>query len=556
DTIQTKAELEKYQTECSQTIEIEQHYQKFHQIGIDYGSNFQGVKQLWSGAEQAIAKIELPQELAADIKDYHFHPALLDAALQVIFHALPETNSNQTYLPVEIEQLEVYSHPGNSLFAYASVTQPKGESEGNLTTQVTLASLEGEIIATIKSLRLKLTTQETLLGTEVESITDWLYKVEWRNKSRFGKQLPHNFLRTPVEIQQKSTPELKELVTLLENDRAKQIETSLEELSLEYVVQALGEMGWSYKPGESFSSDMAIQRLGIVPTQQRLFNRLLQILAEVGILQSNKQQWQVVQNLVQVNPGEKSQTLLSQYSDEAAVLTLLNRCGSQLSGVLRGAIDPVQLVFPQGDLTGATQLYQESTVARVMNAIVQKVITKSIDQFPQNQGIRLLEIGAGTGGTTSYILPHLNPNQTEYVFTDIGTLFTTKAQEKFQDYSFVNYKILDIEADPVTQGFESHQYDIIIAANVVHATANMKQTLSHVQKLLAPGGMFVLVETTIRQRWVDLIFGLLEGWWKFQDYELRPDYPLLSLTTRIAGIEHSLGCSFSSRGSSRKGCRC
>src|ERR1035441_5689193 len=38
-----------------------------------------------------------------------------------------------------------------------------------------------------------------------------------------------------------------------------------------------------------------------------------------------------------------------------------------------------------------------------------------------------------------------------------------------------------------------------------------------------------MVEGTGRQRWVDLIFGLTEGWWKFADTQLRPSYPLLSV---------------------------
>ncbi|EGJ32720.1 methyltransferase domain protein, partial [Moorena producens 3L] len=287
-------------------------------------------------------------------------------------------------------------------------------------------------------------------------------------------------------------------------------------------------MGWSYKPTESFEFDAAVKKLGIVPSQRQLFKRLLQILTEVGILNYNQQQWQVEQTLAQVKPTEKSQSLQNQYPEEAATLTLLERCASQLSGVLRGAIDPVQLVFPQGDLTTATQLYEESTVAKVMNTIVEKSITKAIEKLPKSRGIRLLEIGAGTGGTTSYILPHLNPQQTEYIFTDIGALFTAKAQDKFQDYQFISYQTLDIEVDPKSQGFEANQYDIIIAANVLHATTIMKQTLSHVRELLADGGMLVLLEVTTAQRWLDLVFGLLEGWWKFNDYELRPDYPLLS----------------------------
>ncbi|NEO38502.1 MAG: SDR family NAD(P)-dependent oxidoreductase [Moorea sp. SIOASIH] len=526
DTIPTKVDLEKYL--CSQSIEVKQHYQQYRQFGIDYGSSFQGIERLWSGENQALAEIKLPEELIAQTTDYQFHPALLDAALQLIGHVLPEVDSDQTYLPVGVEQFKVYRSPGLSLWAYASVVMPVVDSKESLTTQVTLVSPDGEIVATVKGLQVKLATQETLLRTEVESITNWLYEVEWRTKGILGRLLPPDFLLKPLEVEQKLTPSLTEVVTQVDNVRTSEIARSLEELSVDYIVQALGSMGWSYQPTESFDLEAVVQRLGIVPSQRRLFQRLLKILVEVGILKYNQQQWQVHKTLEKVNPTQQSQSLLSQYPEEAASLTLLDRCASQLGGVLRGAIDPLELVFPQGDLTTATQLYQDSSVTRVMNTIVQKTITQAIEKLPPSRGIRLLEIGAGTGGTTSYVLPHLNPNQTEYIFTDIGALFTSKAQEKFQDYRFVGYQTLDIEVDPTSQGFESHQYDVIIATNVFHATTSIKQTLSHVRQLLAPGGILVLSEATARSRLLDLIFGLLEGWWRFSDYELRPDYPLLS----------------------------
>ncbi|NEO53141.1 MAG: SDR family NAD(P)-dependent oxidoreductase [Okeania sp. SIO3B5] len=525
---QTKVDLEKYKSECNQTIEVKQHYQKCQQVGIDYGNTFQGIQELWSGSNQALGYIKLPEELITQIIDYHLHPALLDAALQVMFYALPATDNDKTYLSAGIEEFRLYKTPGLSLWAYASVTSQEVETPESLTAIVTIVTPEGEIIANLKGLQVKLATKQTLLRTETESIENLLYEVEWRNKGIFGKLLPPDFLIPPIQINQKLTPTLTELVTQVDNETTASFETSLEELSRDYIVQALQSMSWSYKPTESFAFDVAAQKLGIVPTHRPLFKRLLQILTESGILNSKNQQWEVSQTLAEVKPTEKISSLQKKYPEETAALTLLSRCGSKLSGVLRGAIDPVELVFPQGDLTAATQLYEDSTVAKVMNTIVERTITKAIEKLPKSRGIRLLEIGGGTGGTTSYILPHLTPQQTEYTFTDIGALFTTKAQEKFRDYKFIKYQTLDIEVDPTTQGFEAHQYDVIIAANVLHATTDMKQTLSHVRELLADGGMLVLSEATAKTIWIDLVFGLLEGWWKFRDYELRPDYPLLS----------------------------
>ena len=78
------------------------------------------------------------------------------------------------------------------------------------------------------------------------------------------------------------------------------------------------------------------------------------------------------------------------------------------------------------------------------------------------------------------------------------------------------------------QGFQNQHFDIVIAANVLHATADLRETLRHIRYLLAPGGLIVLIEGTYPERWVDLTFGLTEGWWRFRDRELRRLYPLLS----------------------------
>jgi acyl transferase domain-containing protein len=182
--IKTAAEtfdIEKYLTQCNQLIEVKQHYQQCQQIGINYGTSFQGIQKLWKGSNQAIAQIKLPQELVAETTDYQFHPALLDAALQVIYYAIPDATT-QTYLPIGVDQLKVYGRPRLSLWAYASVTQPLVESEQNWTTQVTLVSEEGEIIATVEGLRVKKAPPVTIVETELEPINNSL-------KSKFLQQL-------------------------------------------------------------------------------------------------------------------------------------------------------------------------------------------------------------------------------------------------------------------------------------------------------------------------------------------------------------------------------
>lgn len=85
--------------------------------------------------------------------------------------------------------------------------------------------------------------------------------------------------------------------------------------------------------------------------------------------------------------------------------------------------------------------------------------------------MKILEIGAGTSGTTAHVLKNLVNKRSdrmysEYCFTDISGGFFVAAKERFKDVENIKYTVLDISKDPVEQGFEAGAYDHIIASNV------------------------------------------------------------------------------------------
>jgi hypothetical protein len=59
--------------------------------------------------------------------------------------------------------------------------------------------------------------------------------------------------------------------------------------------------------------------------------------------------------------------------------------------------------------------------------------------LPAGETLQILEVGAGTGGTTAFVLEALAPfaDRIRYVFTDIGTFFLDAARPRFADYPFV-----------------------------------------------------------------------------------------------------------------------
>ncbi|KAI1770343.1 hypothetical protein F4818DRAFT_455735 [Hypoxylon cercidicola] len=148
--------------------------------------------------------------------------------------------------------------------------------------------------------------------------------------------------------------------------------------------------------------------------------------------------------------------------------------------------------------------------------------------------LRILEVGAGTGGTTELILRDLVdeggfPIYSIYTFTDVSSGFLVKARERFSYAPNMEYKVLDISKSPLEQGFEGGgkgAYDLILAANVVHATPFIKETLGNIKSLLKPDGMLVLTELLPTLRTANYMFGHFSGWW-LGEADARPSNPLI-----------------------------
>ena len=156
----------------------------------------------------------------------------------------------------------------------------------------------------------------------------------------------------------------------------------------------------------------------------------------------------------------------------------------------------------------------------------------------KNPTLKIIEIGAGTGGATAAILDRLtsnsrgeecSPRYNQYVYTDISPGFFQAAEARFGKHSNrVIYKVLDIEKDPSSQGFEPGMYDLVVAASVLHATSSIDNALRNCRELLKPNGKLILIEpTNLEAVRIPFVFGLLPGWWLGTE-EYRNLCPLLS----------------------------
>ncbi|MGR6917469.1 methyltransferase [[Actinomadura] parvosata] len=146
--------------------------------------------------------------------------------------------------------------------------------------------------------------------------------------------------------------------------------------------------------------------------------------------------------------------------------------------------------------TGLLQhLYDVAPVCRFTNRTARALLSQIIAAWPSNRPLRVLEVGAGTGGTTAALLPLLPAHLTHYTFTDPHPAACTAARRRFFTHDFLDYRPLTLDADPTTQGFSSGTYDLVIAANTLHTARDLPAALDRVRSLLTPGGHLLAIET-------------------------------------------------------------
>lgn len=520
----TSLDIEAVQTRCPEEVSGEVYYEKVRDLGLEFGSDFRGITQIWRRDGEALGLIQLPEPLHAEASTYHVHPAFLDACFHLLGAPLT-TQRETTYLLIGIDRFQLYRTPGIRLWNHTVLDQSETLNNETFTGYIRLFDQDGQLVAEIEGLHLKRATRETLQQIARKRPDDWLYQVEWQAKPHLLASFQPDYLPEPEQLAGEIVPP-EEFAGALQVYR--ELTAQVDKLSAGYIAVAFQQLGWDFRSGESVSLEALKTRLGVVDQHHRLLGRLLEILQEEGILKQSQASWEVVRQPGPADPAALLAELLAQYPAYEAELTLTGRCGAHLGGVLRGETDPLHLLFPEGSLAITEQLYQNSPLAKIYNTMIQQIVLAAVAQLPPGQTLRVLEIGAGTGATTSYLLPKLPAHQTDYLFTDLSPLFTARAAEKFKDYPFVRYQLFDVERDPAGQELADQQFDLIVGANVIHATSDLRQSLEHAKQLLAPNGWLILLEGTKPQRWVDLTFGLTEGWWKFSDTALRPAYPLLT----------------------------
>ncbi len=368
-------------------------------------------------------------------------------------------------------------------------------------------------------------------------------------RSRCWVQIPENLQENQldyVSVAKDITEEIKKYVDSdIENtDCLEEGVEVVKEFGCVLLIKYFQEMGVFEKANESYTFEDLKTTLGIIENYSRLYEAIIDILREGGYVQLEGEKITVTQKVenegtirILYNLKEEKEKLINQFSDKKAYFNLLEICLLNYKDILLGNVLATSVIFPNYSMKLVENIYKGNRLTDYFNELVAKylksylsTILDKVDQ--QSNKLKILEIGAGTGGTSTRVLERINVygKDIEYYYTDISRGFIDYGKKTYgPQYPFVNFKVLDIQKDINAQGFEYADFDFILATNVIHATTNIKDTINQIQKLLKKNGLLILNEITHVQSFSTLTFGLLEGWWLYNDEEVRMKYsPLLN----------------------------
>ncbi|KAL8882833.1 MAG: hypothetical protein Q9198_000233, partial [Flavoplaca austrocitrina] len=442
--------------------------------GMEYGPRFQRLEDITAGTTDRTAASNLTHELNGDEDHYHLHPAVIDAALQsgliAANHGKIDAN-NCAAMPTLLEHVEISRcSPDADMKVTASTQVQPGDISGHFQ-----GIADGKVVMDIPEARFKPLEEDHKQSKHHLPITA---RVSWRQHIDFLDEA--KLIKSEIP-RHEWTPRLNDLGLLCVVFFHRCIEKST-----------------------TLSSNPTIQHFAA------WISRQFQALGKDHHLN-------VLDDKTIINEAHALGERLTN-SPVAVCAESLLTVGGNIDQLLSGEKTLMQLL---GEDNNLTKLYASG------NAVDRSQFIQSVAHARPN--LRILEIGASTGGSTAAILKDLvlpigKPVYSKYTYSDNSSGSLAEAKKQFQELPNIEYRVLDISKDPAEQGFEDSEYDLIVATNALHATKSLSESLANVRKLLAPNGRFLLQELHAQSKWVNCLFGLLDEWW-LGEQDARADEP-------------------------------
>jgi acyl transferase domain-containing protein/NADPH:quinone reductase-like Zn-dependent oxidoreductase/SAM-dependent methyltransferase/acyl carrier protein len=503
-------------------VEIEDFYRHMSEMGLRYGEEFRPIRDLSAGGGKSAGKVSLSSLIAQRASEYPLHPVLFDGAMQILSAgaATIEGRKAQLKLPVRFAKILFLRSPGASSLVRAAVQQCNSEYVEGRLELYDQAGKPCVLADGFRAISIAGARRSGPLGGNHQV----LYHLTWERTPPSSRPAS----QSPVPLDRLAGVAQAAMDQVIATRGRSDLENAMaagDDLAAAQLARGLQKMASSAETTGNFTADS----LRVAEPMRLVFGRLIASLVKRGWLVNEDEGHRPTASFTSAahSAQKRLRSFISTHPGHLSEGLLCAAICAELGPILRGEKDAVQVLFGGTSAELLDQFYGEGLYTSHWLAAIAAAVQEAAGHLPEGRGLRILEVGAGTGGLASHVLPLLERDLHSYAFSDVSAAFFSGAAQKLAGFPEVEYKILDLEKSGIEQGFAAGAFDFIIGTNVLHAVSDLRSTLSHIHELLAPGGSLVFMDVARPQLWTEVVFGLTAGWWRFTDRDLRPHHPLL-----------------------------
>ncbi|MCF6312710.1 MAG: SDR family NAD(P)-dependent oxidoreductase [Verrucomicrobiales bacterium] len=515
-------------------VPADEFYEYMANLGLRYGDEFKPVKELNASGGKSSGVVKLTEASAKRVGEYALHPVILDGALHV-FSAGAQTIEDRKAgmkLPVRFDRILYMKSPGASSRVRAEVLTCNEELiEG----RIGLYDESGSPCVLVDGFRAVAMSSVRRSGASGGG-RDVVYHVDWERSPAAGEAKPLEAMPL-ADLSKTVATALNDVLDMRGRDKLIKVMADEDVLAAALVANGLLELGVDCKGEVIFSAET----LKVTEGMQRVFARLMDKLAKRGLIKAEGESWRPMPALAEAaqTSAEELKRFLIDHPGHLPEAMICAMTGEDFAPIMLGEKDAVQVLFGGQGADLLEQFYGDGLFSSHWMTGMAAGVQEAARRLPEGRGLRILEVGAGTGGLAAYILPQLERNLHSYTFTDVSAGFFLPAQQKLAAFQEVEYKAFNLEKTPEEQGFDEGPFDFIVGTNVLHAVADVTESVKNLYGMLAPGGTLLFMDLATPQLWTEATFGLTSGWWSFTDTDLRPDQPLISRETWAKVLENA-----------------